>query len=128
MLGTLTFLKNSSKLVEIFTDQRPFQSMEDERFEILKAVLGWFDKWRAEVRGLSLPPDTRKRMFMSEKCYFDISSMILGFRRLCQISFSKYPGCKVKASNTNSDIVENVFCQQRGANGQSTNPTVLQYG
>jgi hypothetical protein len=59
---------------------------------------------------------------------FDVTSCILGFKELCKISLQKHPGYSVSAFRVNSDIVENVFCQQRGRNGQNDNPTYVQYG
>ena len=114
-------------MVMIFNDRRPFYSLEDERFSELKASLSWFDEWRLAIKTLAVPAETKKQMFISQKCFFDISSMIIGFRELCRISFSKHPGCRVFAWRMNSDLVENIFCQERGCNGQSTNPTVQRY-
>ena len=53
--------------------------------------------------------------------------MLIGFLQLCQNHFQKrltsiIPGW------VNSDLVENIFCQQRTlCNGANTNPTELQY-
>ena len=128
LTGTLTFISKTSQLVQIFTDNRPFSSLDDERFLIMRETLDWFEKWRKDIESLPYSPQQRKKMFISTKCYFDVSSMILGFRRLCELSFALNPGCAVRASKTNSDIVENIFCQQRAANGSSDNPTAAQYG
>ncbi len=53
--------------------------------------------------------------------------MILGFYEICKIASTQYPGSTVSPFRTNSDLVENIFCQERGHNGQNSNPTYAQY-
>lgn len=53
--------------------------------------------------------------------------MITGFQQLCEVVRTKCPGGGVVPSRTNSNIVENVFCQERGRNGQNDNPNYDQY-
>jgi hypothetical protein len=52
---------------------------------------------------------------------------ILGFEELCKLRFKK-TNASVIPSRLYSDVVENVFCQQRTLhNGANTNPTYLNY-
>ena len=77
---------------------------------------------------LKLSKAERGKRLLSEKLRFDMSSMIIGFYEVCNIAFTRFPGSTISPSRTNSDLVENIFCQQRGRNGQNTNPTYSQYG
>ena len=65
---------------------------------------------------------------ISDKLRFDLISKVVGFIEVCKISFDKNTGCQIIPGKTNSDIVENIFCQERGNNGQNDNPTYAQYG
>lgn len=68
------------------------------------------------------------KMPLSYKLRFDISSMIIGFQEVCKMAFSRFPGSAISPLHTNSNLVENIFCQERGHNGQTSNPTYAQYG
>ncbi|XP_070552284.1 uncharacterized protein [Ptychodera flava] len=127
--AAVQLLENTSRLITNFTDMRPYFHLEDQRLEENDRVLEFFKTWEGRVTGLrSLPSTQRNKMLLSEKARFDISSMVLGFKKVCEISFSKYPGSGIVAARANSNLVENVFCQQRGKNGQNSNPHYLQYG
>ena len=128
LTGTLTFVKQTSTLIDIFSDQRPFYTMQDERFDKQREVLEWFEAWREDIKKLPCSAEEKKRMFISTKCFFDVSSMIIGFRELCRVSFHLHPGCGVIGARVNSDLVENIFCQERAAQGQKENPTITDYG
>ena len=65
---------------------------------------------------------------LSDKLRFDLKSTIVGFIEVCKISFDKNQGCQIIPGKTNSDIVENIFCQERSNNSQNDNPTYAQYG
>ena len=54
--------------------------------------------------------------------------MIIGFREVCRIAFARVPGSTISPSRTNSDLVKNIFCQERDHNGKNSNPTYAQYG
>lgn len=66
-------------------------------------------------------------MMMSDKLRFDLASMLVGFRQLSDIVSNNFPGSGMVPARTNSNIIENVFCQQRGRNGQNDNPNYEQY-
>ena len=57
----------------------------------------------------------------------DISSSILGFDELCSYKFKK-SNASIIPSRVNSDVIENIFCQQRTLHiGANNNPTYLGY-
>ena len=53
--------------------------------------------------------------------------MLTGFEKLVAIKLIQHPLGYISAGRTNTDVVENFFCSQRGVNGCNNNPTYLQY-
>ena len=103
--------------------------MADSRLVENDKCLQWLQDWQSEVKGRKdLKAAERNKLFLSDKTMNDVTSCILGFKALCSFSFQAHPGCNVSAYRVNSDLVENIFCQQRGRNGQNDNPTYAQYG
>ena len=49
--------------------------------------------------------------------WYDIKSMIIGFREMCKFMFLKYPGVSIQGNSINTDVVENMFSQVRARNG-----------
>lgn len=99
--------------------------MADDRITMLDDCVSWLQDQIDETKESQGTPAERNKKIISEKTIFDVLSMSLGFRRVCQ-SITKNGGM-ILPSSFNSDIVENVFCQQRGRHGQNDNPTYLQY-
>lgn len=66
---------------------------------------------------------TVSKEFLSDKTWFDIQSMIIGFTSLVKSKLSRFPGSVIKPAILNQDVVENHFSQLRGANGQNDHPT-----
>lgn len=129
MDGTVEFLTMTSNLVETFADSRPISSLNDRRLALNNEMLAYLKKWQADADlHIELSKTERKKRLLSEKLLFDMSSMIIGFYEVCKIAFTRFPGSTITPSRTNSDLVENIFCQQRGRNGQNANPTYSQYG
>lgn len=127
--ATVEFLEVTSTMVKNFTSGQPYTSIAYSRFDENEKCLGWLRKWRTQVSERNdLVSVERNKLFISTKTMFDISSTMIGFRELCKITFKKHPGCSIAVNRTNSNIVENVFCQQRGLNGQNDNPNYVQYG
>jgi hypothetical protein len=120
LTGTLALLEKTSVLVNIVMDiNNAITSADDPRLSQLMDVLDFFNKWESE--------STPKSCKLTEQTREDINSSILGFVNLCKklekLGISIIPGF------INSDLVENFFCQQRGkCNGNTTNPTAIQYG
>lgn len=127
--GVIEFLESTSKLVSIFRDMRPVKVMTDEKFLTLQNVSKWFLQWEAHIYdNKSLSKKQMTKSLMSNQCHEDIQSCIQGFIMLCEKVLHISPGVYVTPGLINSDIIENIFNQQRSTyNGANTNPNVLQY-
>lgn len=69
----------------------------------------------------------RRKNHITSETRTDINSSIVGFVSLCKLFLTGQNS--INPGYLNSDIVENLFGQQRGLrNGMNTNPTVAQYG
>ena len=108
-----------SQLFDIFGDQKPFQFLADDRLAQHTSCLRFFSEWERSVKASNQPPATKDKMLLSDKLKFGLASMITGFQQLCKTVLTRCPGRSVVPSRTNSNIVENIFCQQRGCNGQN---------
>ena len=127
--STVTLLEKTSQLVDIFSNiNQPICDMNDVRIQKLKDVLDWFNLWENNIMSdKSLSKKQKCRSLMTKECRDDLNSCILGFCRIVQNITPT--GTVVIPGYINSDIIENVFCQQRGmCHGLATNPTVSQYG
>ena len=67
----------------------------------------------------------KKRKLLTQETRDDINSMLIGFHEVCQLRFFE-KGFVVPAM-INSDVVENVFCQQCSMAACNTNPDVHLY-
>lgn len=47
--SSIQLLKQTSKIIKVFRDQRPVISMSDPRLDILKSVFDWFQEWKQEI-------------------------------------------------------------------------------
>lgn len=127
--GTIAFINMTSKLIYTFADIRPISSLDDHRLAMNHEILEYFQKWEMDAQShQELSKADCARRLLSQKLRFDISSMIIGFQEVCKIAFIRFPGSTISPFRTNSDLVENVFCQETGNNGQNSNPTYAQYG
>ena len=117
---TIAFLKHTSHMVELFSDKHAIYHINDTRLQNLHAALHFFSEWKEQ----SLQTRTHVE-FISDKLWFDLQSMILGFISLVGAKLARFPGTIRKPSIMNRDIVENHFSQLRAANGQNENPTYL---
>ena len=116
--GTITFLKHTSSMIELFSDcKHECYSEGDVRLQALLATLHFFKECSAQV--------TSANQFISAKLWFDLQSMILGFISVVQTKLRRFPGSTIKPAIINQDTVENHFSQIRAANGQNDNPTYL---
>lgn len=119
----------TSSLVETFADTRPVSSLDDHRLARNQEVLDYLTTWEKDAENQTdLRKSERSKRLLSDKLRFDLSSMIIGFHEVCKIALQRFPGSTISPFRTNSDLVENVFCQERGHNGQNSNPTYAQYG
>ncbi|XP_028418403.1 uncharacterized protein LOC114543743 [Dendronephthya gigantea] len=112
---TIKFLSHTSVIVELFSDKHVIYHVQDRRIVKMQEALQYFRNWKSTI--------STSKQFLSEKLWFDLQSMILGFVSMVKSKLSRYPGSVVKPAIYNQDVVENHFCQLRGANGQNDNPT-----
>ena len=99
---------------------RPIIEVDDWRINQLKSIYEWFRKWEVECNG-------KQNMLMSKETREDLASLVLSFISLFENRINK-TGWGTVPARFNSDIVENIFCQQRGINhGNNTNPTHSDY-
>ncbi|XP_070556446.1 uncharacterized protein [Ptychodera flava] len=117
--GAIELLKHTSKFVATFNDvKNPIRDMADQRLEHNTRFLNFLDEWH---------DSGEQRHFISQKLYFDMQSLILGFQQMCQYKLKLFPGSSIMPGIVNQDVVENIFCQVRSHNGQNNNPTYDRY-
>jgi hypothetical protein len=117
--GAIELLENTSVLLSFFIDKRPINDVGDDRLLKLDDILDWFLHWVADT--ITNPKD----IFSHQTCD-DFRSAIMGIQQLCEVQFSR--NHQVIPSTINTDIVENIFCQQRALhNGSNTNPNMNTY-
>ena len=69
----------------------------------------------------------KDKCLMSMQTREDIQSLLLGFVNMCEEKF-KCSNSSIVPARVNSDVIENVFSQQRGIhNGANPNPDYLTY-
>ncbi|WAR04776.1 hypothetical protein MAR_020145 [Mya arenaria] len=127
--GAVQLLENTSKIVSIFRDMRQIVTLDDPRLNTLHAVSEWFLEWEKfahEQKSNTKKPNLK--MLMSLECHEDIQACIQGFILLCKFVLKMSSTIHVTLGLINSDVIENVFYQQRFTyNGANTNPNALQY-
>ena len=121
LYGTIELLKKTSILVTNFKDPRTIKSVKDPRLAENDEVLHWFKEWEEEQR-------SQKNCFITRESFEDLNSMVVGFKQIIVLKMVNNPLGFIQPNCTNSDVVENVFCSERGiCHGSSTNPTYLQF-
>lgn len=115
--STIQLLEHTSNLIEFFcTSKLAVYTKNDVRISKLDNFLTFLTKWREET----LEKSTN---FISNKLWFDLQSMIHGFKAVVNIKLARFPDSAIKPWIVNQDVVENHFCQVRACNGQNNNPT-----
>jgi len=119
--GTIELLKNTSVLVKNFRDHRPIVDISGDRLKQNRDVLNWFVEWENSI------PTQKEKCLISHQTRDDIVCSILGFEELCHYKMKK-SHFSIVPGRINSDVIENMFCQQRTLHsGANTNPTYLEY-
>lgn len=126
LASSVALLEHTSTLIEIFCDRnRPISAMSDNRLHQITTASQFFLDWEKQVNDSVFLVISKN--YLTKETSEDIQSALLGFISLCQQHVSS--GNTINPGYMNSDIVENLFCQQRGIrNGLNTNPTLSQYG
>ena len=95
--------------------------MSDSRLEENRQSLAWFQEWGSAK-------NRSQKNFITRECFEDLLSLFIGFEQIVSNKLMTCPFSTITPSRINSDVVENIFCSQRGiCNGSTTNPTYLQY-
>lgn len=124
---TVSMLKATSTIVSTFRDHRPITDIEDKRLDDLMTALTWFNDWEIHVNSQKVAASVKDKQLMSVQTLEDLNSCLIGFNSLCKNTL-KHKIISIVPDRINSDVIENVFCQQRGIiNGNNTNPTFYQY-
>jgi hypothetical protein len=126
LASSVELLEHTALLVDIFCDHnRPLSPLQDVRFTTLTKVIKFFNSWETQiVESATFIP---KKHLITSETRDDINSSVTGFVALCQQLVRN--GNSINPGFINSDLVENLFGQQRGIrNGLNTNPTLAQYG
>jgi hypothetical protein len=125
--AAITFLKNTSTLVDFFNDDRAIQGPDDCRLAKLQEVACFFGSWQSSVTALEATSTEKIDMLPSKESMQDLQLSIFGFLNLIDNHFthSSFP---IVPSRVNSDIVEIFFCSQRAiCHGANDNPNHFQY-
>ena len=105
-----------------------YKSPDDPRLQENKAALTFFTAWENQVNQLDIDPTEKAACLMPWQTRRDLQSMVLGFDQYIVNKHKHGRQLPVDVNNTNNDVVENIFCSQRGmCGGNTTNPTCLQY-
>ena len=89
-------------------------SKDDSRIRNLDGFIQFFSDWKEEAT---------PKQFISSKLWFDLQSMVHGFKSVVNIKLTKFPNSVIRQWLVNQDGVENHFCQTRSCNGSNNNPT-----
>ena len=117
--GTITLLEKTSAMIEIFTDHKPIQHIDDKRFESLEKLNSWFKTWRHKA--------LKATDIFSYQCCDDVEASLSNLQSVANIHLAEFPHGNIIPAMFNSNAIENFFCQQRGMNGNNSNPTYAQY-
>ncbi|CAG2251580.1 unnamed protein product [Mytilus edulis] len=122
--ATIELIKHTSIIISNFREPRPIIDADDHRLAENQEVLDWFIHWEKSVINDHTITNKQKHL-ISYQTRQDIVSCIMGFDELCKYKL-KNSHASIIARRVNSDVVENMFCQQRTLhNGANTSPTYL---
>ena len=126
--GTIDFIKNTSILMNVFSDSRPITTITDAKLDELSAVHTWFKTWETSVTDSLFSKLEITNKLLTRECREDISSLIQGFHEICKKRFCDDKVFAIVPFRMNSDPIENLFCQQRATyHSSSDNPNVYAY-
>ena len=117
---SITLLEFTSQIIDLFTRKDPITTTHDARLLAANEFLQFLTDWKSQA--------TSPKHFLSDKLWFDLKSMIVGFQEVVRIKTSQFPGAQIKPVIVNQDILENIFCQIRGSHGQNDHPKYHMYG
>lgn len=126
LTAPMELLKNTSVLIKNFRDKRPIVDSSDDRLKQNHDAMDFFINWEKQIMA-DQSVKKNETCLISHQTRQDIISSILGFEELCMHKLKKQ-SASIIPCRLNSDVIENIFCQQRTLhNGANTNPTYLGY-
>ena len=124
--AAIVLLEKTSFLADFFQDNRPIKDLTDARLKQFSDVYDWFKAWEKSDSGEE-PTNKRHKGLLTMETREDIDFLYHGFMSLVEFSLTELKYCVVP-SRINSDVIENVFCQQRSLyHGATTSPTYNAY-
>ena len=124
--GTLELLKQTAFMVRFFRDPRPITSTDDPRLASLKESYNWFKSWEKERTG-DKGAHRRENGLLTMECREDLDFLFHGFMSLVELCNNDLK-IDLVPSRVNSDVIENIFCQERSLyHGANTNPNYNEY-
>lgn len=124
--ATIELLECTTVFIRNFRDSRPITDVSDERLKQNSDAINWFINWENKVKR-DTNIKNKEKYLISHQTREDIISSVKGFEELCIYKLKK-SNSSIIPSRVNSDIIENMFCQQRTLhNGANTNPNYLGY-
>ena len=125
MDAVIELLQQTSLFIEIFRSPQPICSIHDIRLTQLRTILAYFEDWEDFCKRKRGKKRVKNDMFITAESFADLTYCVKGFISLChQVSVDH----NIIPRLINSDVCENVFCQQRATyHGANANPDASQY-
>ena len=122
--SVVLLLEHTLKFIEIFSSiNSKIENVHDSRISALLKILDFFHSWEKQFSDTKL----QRKYLLTREVREDIDARIYGFIYLVEVAQNiKVP---IAPGYTNSDLIENWFCQICGLrNGFNSNPTLKQIG
>lgn len=121
---SIELLQHTSVIIQNLRDARPITSYSVKRLDENRSVLEWFCTLGKQNKSLTnINEKELEKSLFSYQTMEDIRSLLMGFDEMCGIHFLSTSSSTIP-NRVNSDVVKNVFSQQRGLhNGANTNPS-----
>jgi hypothetical protein len=97
---TIKLLHHTSRVVTFFTDKQAIHTVFDNCIKHLDGLLTYFSCWKSVTESA--------KKFILDKLWFDIQSMVHGFKAITQIKLEKLPESAIKPWFINEDVVETI--------------------
>ena len=115
----IRFLHYTSKLIDLSSRKDIISTIHDTRLIKAREFLDYLQRWKDNA---SSPKE-----FLSDQLWFDLRSMITGLQKVVEIKMTHFKDAGIKLVIINQDILENIFYQERGSNGQNNHPKYYMY-
>jgi hypothetical protein len=107
----IELLTHTSKTIQLFSDKQPIVNVNDIQIKELCQFLDFLNKWKTDI-------ENNGKHFFSYKLWFDLQSMILGFKSIESIKLKEFSQSIIKPAIINQDAVENMPSQLDHAMGR----------